>query len=121
MQAFFQAQGYLGLALLEVEGELVDGVLQLSGEVPSANERTTVVELAEAVEGAELVAPDEITINPPLTYTINVGDSLWTISTYFYGDIDHMNDIFRLNREALGSPEFLPVGAVIELPRYEEE
>lgn len=119
--AYLSERGYVGLALLDVEGELADGLLMLSGEVPMAEDLELLVEVAGGLEGADEVDATQISIEPPLTYTIGVGDSLWSISVRVYGDTEYMDDIYRGNREALGSPEYLPVGVAIELPRVVEK
>ena len=51
------------------------------------------------------------------TYTIQRGDSLYSISKKFYGNGQRMNDIYNANRDKLKSPTALAVGVTIVIPQ----
>ncbi len=116
--AFLAENGYVGMTDSAIEGELVDGVLMLTGQVPMMEELDVLISALSGVPNAESVDVDNVTLVPPETYTIRPGDNLWIISVRVYGDTEHMNDIFRENREILPSPEILNVGVEIKLPPY---
>ena len=113
--------GYAGLADAAIEGELVDGVLMLTGEVPMMENLDVLVSGLSSLPNAESINTEGVVLTPPETYTIRAGDNLWIISVRVYGDTEHMNDIFRENRDILPSPEILTVGAEIKLPPYNPE
>lgn len=119
--AYLDDNGYAGLTDLAIEGELVDGVLRLAGEIPMMEELDVVVNALGAMPTVESIDTEAVVLKPPATYIIQAGDNLWTISVRVYGDTEHMNDIFRENRDVLPSPEILTVGAEIKLPPYNPE
>jgi LysM repeat protein len=51
------------------------------------------------------------------TYTIQSGDSLYSISRKFYGNGQRANDIYNANRDKLKSPTALAVGVTIVIPQ----
>jgi nucleoid-associated protein YgaU len=51
------------------------------------------------------------------TYTIQSGDSLYSISKKFYGNGQRANDIYNANRDKLKSPTALAVGVTIVIPQ----
>ena len=119
--AYLDENGYAGLTDLAIEGELVDGVLRLAGEIPMMEDLDVVVNALSAMPDVESIDTEAVVLTPPATYIVQPGDNLWTISVRVYGDTEHMNDIFRENRDVLPSPEILTVGAEIKLPPYNPE
>lgn len=118
---FLMARGYTGLAALGVEGELEDGVLTLVGAVPTAEDRDLLIEVARQAPGLVELNTDRFRLDPPATYVVQSGDTLWSISFSIYGDTIYMDDIYRLNRDRLPSAEILVVGMELDLPRVETE
>jgi nucleoid-associated protein YgaU len=59
------------------------------------------------------------TINGPETYTVERGDNLTKIARRFYGrsDRDAVMKIYRANRDVLQTPNVLPVGTTLKIPR----
>lgn len=54
------------------------------------------------------------------TYTIQAGDSLWTISVKTYGDGYAWSKVYQLNKEVLGNnPNLLAAGTKISLPQID--
>lgn len=51
------------------------------------------------------------------TYTIQSGDSLYSISKKFYGNGQRANDIYNANRDKLKSPTALAIGVTIVIPQ----
>ena len=121
MIAYLEENGYAGLIDLAIEGELVNGVLRLAGEIPMMEDLDVMVNALSAMPDVESIDTEEVALTPPATYIVQAGDNLWTISVRVYGDTEHMNDIFRENRDVLPSPEILTVGAEIKLPPYNPE
>lgn len=62
-------------------------------------------------------APVELATNAPDTYVVKQGDSLWSISAKFLKSPWRWPDVWRLNREQIGSPHFIYPGQVILLDR----
>ena len=52
----------------------------------------------------------------PETYTIQKGDTLWSISYRFYNNGKRWEDILEANKDLIPSPEKLAAGTVIKIP-----
>jgi nucleoid-associated protein YgaU len=53
------------------------------------------------------------------TYTVQKGDTLWSVAIHFYGEGRRWNKIYEANRDVLSSSSALPVGAVLVIPPAE--
>jgi nucleoid-associated protein YgaU len=53
---------------------------------------------------------------PLRRHRITDGDTLASLAQRYLGSADRANEIFELNRQALPSPELLPIGTEIKLP-----
>ena len=118
---YLMARGYSGLALLDVTGELEDGVVTLTGKIPMAEDRDALLDVIRQNPNITTINTDGLDLTPPATYTVQAGDSLWSISFRIYGDTKYMDDIFRLNRDDLPSPEVLVLGMQLKLPPPDAE
>ena len=118
---YLMARGYSGLALLDVTGELEDGVVTLTGKIPMAEDRDALLDVIRQNPNITTINTDGLDLTPPATYTVQAGDSLWSISFRIYGDTKYMDDIFRLNRDDLPSPEVLVLGMQLKLPPLDVE
>jgi nucleoid-associated protein YgaU len=54
---------------------------------------------------------------PERTHTVVDGDSLEKLAARYLRDAKRSGEIFALNRDVLASPELLPIGAELRLPR----
>lgn len=63
--------------------------------------------------------PAETTNRTPRTHTVRLGDNLTKIARQFYGDADRdaVMKIYNANRAVLSTPDVLPVGAELKIPR----
>lgn len=102
----------LGLSVVQQNGSLV-----LNGVVPSFADQNTVIELAQAMPGVTDVSAAELVVRLPATYTVQAGDTLWSIAYRFYGeDASRVDALFAANQEQLPAPDALNVGMVLTLP-----
>ena len=53
----------------------------------------------------------------PRTHTIRDGDTLPLLALRYLDDADRQNEIYDLNRDLLPSPDLLPIGVTITLPK----
>lgn len=60
---------------------------------------------------------DSSTTKDTRTYTIQSGDSLYSISKKFYGNGQRSGDIYNANRDKLKSPTALVIGVTIVIPQ----
>lgn len=86
-----------------------------SVQVGDRQEAATSMELSGADrEPAELVIPPAVTE----WHRIVNGDSLESIARTYLGDSRQAMSIYNANRDLLDSPEFLPIGLELRIPRY---
>lgn len=64
---------------------------------------------AELPHDTEHVAPDQV-------YTVQTGDSLWSIAQKFYGTGYKWTDIYQANAGQLGDPNVIQVGQRLAIP-----
>lgn len=62
-------------------------------------------------------SPVELAANAPDKYVVKRGDSLWSISAKFLKSPWNWPDVWRMNREQIGSPHQLTPGQIILLDR----
>lgn len=80
------------------------------------------------VEGQEVVIP-RVGVKPILTveaakttiltdeYTVEKGDSLWTIAVRAYADGYQWTKIWEANKQAIANPDLIEAGMLLKLPR----
>lgn len=80
------------------------------------------------VEGQELVIP-RVGVKPDLAtqpakttvltseYTVEKGDSLWTIAVRAYADGYQWTRIWEANKKAIANPDLIETGMLLKLPR----
>lgn len=114
------AAQYNQASAFEQAGEL-DRALYLYQEAqrrnPNLGEAAFAIERVQAAlsppaepEAAAEPAPAE------QTYTVEGGDSLWTIAERFYGDGSQFSRIFEANRDQLDNPDVIHPGQVLRIP-----
>jgi len=104
-----------------------DGAVTLGGQVDTQATKEKVILLAGNVKGVEKVNDDGLTVKPaPVEaepepeftfYTIKSGDTLWKISSNFYGNGAKWNTLFEENREVIQNPDLIYPGQVIRVPK----
>lgn len=120
---------------LELKQELAQALKKI--ELLEANQRTT---LASATSQREQVkdtadraqnqtrqtsqstqeqrqALPKVSNDTPPTYTVQIGDTLSSISRRFYGSEARWRDIYNANRDKLPSPQSLKPGQILKIPR----
>ena len=80
-------------------------------EIPKAAVRGEVVEqqIQTQVVAAQTVASD--------SYTVQKGDSLWSIAVRAYQDGYKWSEIVKANQDKIANPDQIEVGVVLALPR----
>ncbi|MCB9117100.1 MAG: LysM peptidoglycan-binding domain-containing protein [Caldilinea sp.] len=102
-----------------VTGRLEGGTLVIEGSVASEAARAELEELVLRLPGVDAASVVNVLVRPPATYTVQEGDSLWTISLELYGTPDRIEDLFAANRDILPSANALSVGMVLQVPPVE--
>ncbi len=54
------------------------------------------------------------------TYTVQAGDSLWSIAKKYYGDGSKCNIIFNANKDKIKNPNLIKVGQNLKIPTNDE-
>jgi hypothetical protein len=95
-----------------------DGGVSLVGSVDSLETRDRVVRIAAALVGAGRVYANELRVEAPISpskqYTVQGGDTLWSIAEKSLGHGHRWNEIKEKNRSIV--PEKMPVGLELTLP-----
>ncbi len=95
--------GETDLAELPVTASRSGGEVQLTGNVPTAAQRTRIVDALSAVPGVTKVDALNLVVRVSKTYTTQAGDNLWRIAEAMYGDGRRWQEIYDLNRSLLGN------------------
>jgi nucleoid-associated protein YgaU len=105
--------GELQIAKLEIEGLKTQGVQpQAAAEEPQTSQTTT-ISRQQPQQQTEM--PDGPTDSNTRLYTIQSGDSLWTIAQKQLGNGSRFNEILKLNPK-LTAKSNLVVGSKLKLP-----
>lgn len=115
LQGYLQKSNQPELANLQVAATLQGVTLTLQGIVPMFIQRQTLLELARQAPAVGAVNAIDLLVRVPATYTVQAGDSLWSISSNFYGE-NRVAAIFAANRESLADPGALRLGQVLQMP-----
>lgn len=110
--------GHPELAALDLSSQLNGGEVRVSGIVTNTTYRESIVETVGAVHGVVDVNASELLVRVPVTYTVQEGDSLWQIVTFYYGTdaAARVTDLYSLNRDVLPSASSLQVGMELQMP-----
>lgn len=93
-----------------------EGVIEISGEVPSAAIRGQIENLAHSVnDGSQAVDSRNLLVQE--LYAAQTGDSLWTIARQKYGDPNYWKIIARAND--LATENHIQVGQKLFLPNLD--
>jgi hypothetical protein len=108
-------QGYLGLAELAIDARLQGETLSLQGIVNFDVQRRELLEIAQAIPGVLEVNAVNLLLRPLPTYTVQVGDTLWSIVYNIYGDVDRLDEFAAHNRDVLPAPDALAPGIELKV------
>lgn len=101
----------LGLTVrVENERALVQGVVTMD------EQRRALAELLPRAPDVAEVDLSGVTLDPPAVYTVQTGDTLWTVVYNIYGDVEQLDEVADANREILPSPELIQPGMELRIP-----
>jgi len=106
------------LAALDLNSQLNGGEVRVSGIVTNTTYRENIVEMVRGVHGVTAVNASELLVRIPATYTVQSGDTLWQIVTFYYGTdaATRVAELYSLNRDVLPSASALQVGMELNMP-----
>jgi len=109
--------GEADLAELPVTASRSGGEVQLTGTVPTAAQRTRIIDTLAAVPGVSAVDALNLVVRVEKSYTTKAGDNLWRIAEAQYGDGRRWQEIYDLNRAQLGNnPGAIFTNMELQLP-----
>lgn len=115
------AQALKKIELLEANQRVV--VAETSSRLrQGANARESAQSRAEqarqsAQQPRHTQAAPRVSNDTPPTYTVQIGDTLSSISRRFYGSEARWRDIYNANRDKLPNPQSLKPGQILRIPR----
>lgn len=115
LDTFLRDAGRPDLADLNVEAQLQDGELILQGVVNWDIQRRELIGLLEAVPGVTRVDTVDLLLRPLPTYTVQEGDTLWTIVSNIYGNVDRLDEFYRYNLDVLPGQDALAPGMELKV------
>lgn len=116
LDRYLRESGYPHLAGLGVGARLQGSTLILRGVVQLDLQRRQLVEAVSAAPGVSEVNTVDLVLMPAPTYTVQEGETLWSIVYDIYGNAEPMQDLIDLNRDVMPSPELLSPGTVLQIP-----
>ncbi len=109
--------GEADLAELPVTASRSGGEVQLTGTVPTAAQRTRIIDTLAGVPGVAEVDALNLVVRVEKSYTTKAGDNLWRIAEAQYGDGRRWQEIYDLNRSLLGNnPGAIFTNMELQLP-----
>lgn len=110
--------GHPELAGLDLTAQLSGSEVRISGVLTNTTYREQIVESVAAVHGVTAINDGELFVRVPATYTVQDGDTLWQIVTFYYGTdaATRVAELYSLNRSVLPSASALSVGMELKMP-----
>ena len=115
LKQWLEKNDHADLAELPITAQLRDGRLILQGIVHLDIQRRTLVELAKADPAIKDVSTVDLLLRPLATYTVQPGDTLWSIVYNIYGDVDRLHEFYQYNADVLPSADALSVGMELKV------
>jgi len=113
----------LGLKVEDLVVDFDDGVVTVSGQAPSQEEREKVVLVLGNTQGVARV-DDQLVVEVPqpeaTLYTVKSGDNLSKIAKAHYGDAMKYPVIFEANKPMLKDPDRIYPGQVLRIPALDD-
>ncbi|MCC9078120.1 LysM peptidoglycan-binding domain-containing protein [Litorilinea aerophila] len=119
LERLLREAGHEELLGLGIQAQVQGNRVILQGIVHLDAQRRLLKELLEAVPGVAEVSTVNLLLRPLPTYTVQAGDTLWSIAYDIYGDPTRKDDLYAQNRDILRSPDALDVGMVLKVPPLE--
>ncbi len=104
------------LARFDIQARRDGSQLILDGTVPFAVHRREIIDLARAIPGVEVVDAINLRVRLPDTYTLQEGDTLWTVAEALYGDGGRWEELYQANVDVIPDPSLVAPGTVISVP-----
>ena len=119
LRQFLLDRGYPELADLPIEARLQNGTLILQGIVYMDLQRRELLGLLQQDPGIRDVNAVDLRLRPKPAYTVQEGDTIWTIVADIYGDASRLEEFTAANLDVAPEPSLLRVGDVLEVPPIE--
>jgi len=119
LRQFLLDRGYQELAELPIEARLQNGTLILQGIVYMDLQRRELLDLLQQDPSIREVNALDLRLRPKPTYTVQEGDTIWTIVADIYGSADQLEAFTAANLDVAPEPSLLRVGDVLEVPPVE--
>ena len=117
LPALLVNSGRADLATADLRAAIEGNSVRLSGILTSTADRQMIIDLLDNIPALDDVNAVDLIVRIPVTYTVQQGDSLWSVVSKFYGvDSDRMAQLIQLNSSAFGENPSLQVGDVLKLP-----
>jgi len=94
------------------EGKPIDPGLAQVNPPPSTNKSYGI-----PIPGMAGMTAGTFQVNATVMHTFEDGETLMSLSQRYYGDRDHVSDIFRANQDRIHSPDRVPIGTVLRIPK----
>jgi hypothetical protein len=115
LQQYLRDEGYTALAALTIDARLQGETLMLQGFVHLDQQRRELIEIALAIPGIHEVNAVNLLLRPLPTYTVQEGDTLWSIVYNIYGNVDRLDEFAVYNQDVLPSPDSLAPGVELKV------
>jgi nucleoid-associated protein YgaU len=115
LRQYLRDEGYATLADLAVDARLQGQTLMLQGFVHLDQQRRQLIEVARAIPGISEVNAVNLLLRPMPTYTVQEGDTLWSIVYNIYGNVDRLDEFAVYNQDVLPSPDALAPGVELKV------
>lgn len=119
LERYFRSTNNAELAELPLEARLQGDKLIVSGVVYLDVQRRRIVDLLEAVPGVNSVSTADLLLRPKDSYTVQEGDTLWSIVFDIYGNYDRVDELYRYNLGTATSPDSIKPGDTLKVPVLE--
>lgn len=104
----------LGIVVVIIVGGLLVNYFRSVNKTGSTSSTSTTAEVTPGV------TPKPVLADLPTAYTVQAGDSLWSIAQSVYTSGYNWTDIYNANKAAIGvNPSNLFVGTKLDLPKVE--
>lgn len=107
----------LGLDASGIEISVVRETVQLTGSVPSQDDKEKIILAVGNVKGVAVVEDALPGTDVPVFHTVEKGETLWAISARHLGNGAKYNDIFEANKPMLKNPDAIYPGQVLRIPQ----